>query len=86
VPIAIGVSLEKDFSSGVARGIGGYGNWGGEVVKMEDWFRKEGLFEAVEGRLTSHRPVPWFVFLSEVDEVAGDVRVVINEATIEFHI
>jgi hypothetical protein len=83
VPIAVGVGLEKDCSSGIMRGIGGYGKWGTEVGKTEDWFGKEELFEAVERRLTSRRPIPWFVFLSEVDEGAGNVKIMINEATIE---
>jgi hypothetical protein len=33
--------------------------------------------------LASGRPVPWFVLLSEVDEGAGNVGVMINEATVE---
>jgi hypothetical protein len=48
VPIAIGVSLEKDFFSSVTRGIGGNGKWGGEIGKTEDWFGKEKLLEAVK--------------------------------------
>jgi hypothetical protein len=33
--------------------------------------------------LTSGRPVPWFVLLSEIDEGAGDIGVMINEVTVE---
>jgi hypothetical protein len=46
VPITAGIGLEKDCSGGIARGVGGYGKWGGEVGKTEDWFGKEGLLEA----------------------------------------
>jgi hypothetical protein len=48
VPITIGIRLEEDCSGGVARGISGYGEWGREVRKTEDWFGKEGLLKAVK--------------------------------------
>jgi hypothetical protein len=48
VPITIGISLEKDCSSGIARGVGGYGKWGREIRETEDWFGEEGLLEAVK--------------------------------------
>jgi hypothetical protein len=48
VPITVGIGLEKDCSSGIARGIGGYGEWGRDVGKTKDWFGKKGLLEVVK--------------------------------------
>jgi hypothetical protein len=48
VPISVGISLEEDCAGGIARGISGYGEWGREVRKTEDWFGKEELLETVK--------------------------------------
>jgi len=83
VPIAVRVGLEEYSSGRRLRGIGGDGERCGEIWEMEDWFRQEEGFEGVEGFLAGGGPVPLEVFLGEVDEGAGDVRIVGNESSVE---
>jgi len=54
-----------------------------EVWEVENWFRQKKGFERVERSLASRSPVPLEVFLSEVDEGAGDIRVVGDKPMVE---
>ena len=83
MPFPIGISLEKDGTGCVFGGIGGDGERSGQVGKVEDWFREEEAFEGVEGRLTRRGPIPGEVFLGEVEERAGDIGVIRDEALVE---
>ena len=58
VPFAIRVSLEKDGTRSILRGVGGNGKGCREVREVKDRFRQEQGFEGVEGGLTGRRPTP----------------------------
>jgi len=75
--------LEKDTSRSELGGISGNGERCGEVREVEDGFGKESGAEGVHGLLASRGPGPSTVFLGEVNEGAGDVGVVGDEATVE---
>jgi len=83
VPVAVRVGLEENPSRRGFRGIGGNGERCREVWEMEDWFRQEEGFEGVEGFLAGGGPVPLEVFLGEVNEGTGDVRIVRDESSVE---
>ena len=83
MPVSVRISLEKDGTGCVFGCVGGNGERGGQVGKMEDGFREEEAFKGVEGRLTRRGPIPGKVLLGEVEERAGDVGVVRDEASVE---
>ena len=83
MPVTIGVGLEEDGTRGVLGSIGGDGEGFGEVREVKDRAREEELFEFVKGSLASGGPIPAIVFLSEVQEGAGDGGVIGDEPTVE---
>jgi len=83
MPVSIGVGLEEDSTGCMFGGISGNGKGCREVREVENWFRQEKGFERVKGSLASGSPVPLEVFLSEVNEGAGDIRVVWDQPTVE---
>jgi len=83
VPVSVGVDLEEDSTGCMFGGISGDGEGCGEVREVENRFQQEKVFERVKRGLASGSPVPLEVFLSEVDEEAGDVRVVGDEPSVE---
>ena len=83
MPIAVGVGLEEDSTRCMFRRIRSNGKRVREVGEMENRFGEEEAFEGVEGRLTRRGPVAGEVLLGEVEEGAGDVGVVRNEASVE---
>ena len=52
VPVTIEVGLEEDSSGRILRSVGGNGEGGRQVGKVENGLREEKAFEGVEGRLT----------------------------------
>ena len=44
MPVPIGVSLEEDSARRVFQSVSSNGEGGGEVGKVEDWFRQEQVF------------------------------------------
>ena len=50
---------------------------------MENGFGEEEAFEGIEGGLARRGPVPGEVLLGEIEEGAGDVGVVRDEASVE---
>ena len=75
--------VEKDGTGCVFGGIRGDRKGGREVGEVKDGFGEEETFEGVEGRLTGRGPIPGKVLLGEVEERAGDVGVVRDEALVE---
>ena len=71
MPIAIRVSLEKDYAGGVLGGIGCNGKGGGKIWEVEDWLQQEEGFESVERSLACRGPIPREVFLGEVNKRLG---------------
>ena len=51
MPFPIGISLEKDGTRCVFGSVGGDGERGRQVGKVEDGFQEEKVFEGVKGRL-----------------------------------
>ena len=83
VPVAIGVGLEEDGARRMFGGVRGDSKRGGEVREVENRFGEEETFEGVEGGLARRGPVPGEVLLGEIEEGAGDIGVVGDEASVE---
>ena len=66
VPVTIDVSLEEYSSRGVLGCIGGNGEGGREVGKLEDGLRGECLFKDGKGGVARFIPFPGMRFLSEI--------------------
>ena len=83
MPVAVGISLEKDGVRSILQGVSGNGKGFDEVWEVEDGARQEELFELIKGSLASGSPVPTIVFLSEVEEGVDDSGVVRYEPSVE---
>ena len=66
MPIAIGVSLEKDGPRGVFGGISGDGKGFREIREVEDGTRQEELLQVFKRLLTSGGLIPVIAFLRKV--------------------
>ena len=83
MPIAIGVGLEEDSARRMFRRVHGNSKRGGEIREVENRFGEEEMLEGIKGGLARRGPVPGEVFLGEIEEGAGDVRVVRDEVSVE---
>ena len=83
MPVPVGIGLKKDSAGHIFRSVSGNSEGGGKVREIKDRFREEEAFQEIKRGLTRGGPIPSQVFLSKVNQGAGDVGIVQNKPLVE---